>query len=681
MTHRTTGALSALFLSLLILGVTSEAAEKDGAPKLVTGHKAVCQLLTRNVAKADTRALVAHVIGKKLDMNAVRRTLEKFTGEKAQPDGVSLDERGSTYARALTRRLLAADLIKAGYQPTFEVFGEGANVIATIEGTKTPQEVIEVTAHFDSVENPGADDNGSGFALVLELARLMKEYPPERSVRFVFMDLEEKGFNGSRHHAAQLKAQASREDLIGVLVLDTIAWGPKDKDAHLIVLEVGDEQSANNKPEYTKRVEWAKSLMYQLNTIRNRGGKVQFSVETEDAKPSTADHGSYWSKGLPAVLIGEAYEDGLITPFYHMQTDKVENLNWDYYTEVSRLVAEMLAYSALAHLPDNFQIDEDLIAALAKKDDLELKPSAALPGSLERDAFVPPRPIPSPSSYRFNSGPFGGSYSGGSSFGSSTYSSKPSSPKVEKALDWIEENMKNHELALIVSEGKSHGAYLVVNFETDDGKNFKSRDLSSFSSAELVEMADEIMDEKAPIMVITPKDPNKVFSVAERIKLATVLVTKQYDDTDMLIRFSNDLPATFIDPEKFNVRLDMTSSPVDYLRNQIKTGGADNTVMVIFPSTNSGKLRGGIAVRDLDDVKWYTMSDDSKEQFEKVYKAILDLGGTTPTIIQIDAKNPVEPRELEKDIVPNLWNAAGRGKIKYEMEYAPPDFLKDVKAK
>ena len=67
------------------------------------------------------------------------------------------------------------------------------NVVATQLGTSLPDEVIVVGAHFDSVNNPGADDNATGTAMVLELARALSGFDLERTVVYVAFDREGNG--------------------------------------------------------------------------------------------------------------------------------------------------------------------------------------------------------------------------------------------------------------------------------------------------------------------------------------------------------------------------------------------------------------------------------------------------------------------------------------------------------
>jgi acetylornithine deacetylase/succinyl-diaminopimelate desuccinylase-like protein len=71
------------------------------------------------------------------------------------------------------------------------------NVVGTKLGTTFPNQEYIVGAHFDSVSNPGADDNGSGVALVLEAARILTQYDSAYTIRFIAFDREEQGLVGS----------------------------------------------------------------------------------------------------------------------------------------------------------------------------------------------------------------------------------------------------------------------------------------------------------------------------------------------------------------------------------------------------------------------------------------------------------------------------------------------------
>lgn len=71
------------------------------------------------------------------------------------------------------------------------------NVVARIKGTDKAEEILTLTAHYDSVpEGPGAYDNMSGAAIIMELCRYFKEHRPRRTMEFVWFGAEEKGLLG-----------------------------------------------------------------------------------------------------------------------------------------------------------------------------------------------------------------------------------------------------------------------------------------------------------------------------------------------------------------------------------------------------------------------------------------------------------------------------------------------------
>jgi acetylornithine deacetylase/succinyl-diaminopimelate desuccinylase-like protein len=96
-------------------------------------------------------------------------------------------------------RYIARDLEASGFQPASQPFTalgrEVRNIEAELSGTRRADEIVVLGAHYDAVEGcPGANDNGSGVAALLELARALKSSPLERTVRFVAFVNEEPPF-------------------------------------------------------------------------------------------------------------------------------------------------------------------------------------------------------------------------------------------------------------------------------------------------------------------------------------------------------------------------------------------------------------------------------------------------------------------------------------------------------
>ncbi len=130
-------------------------------------------------------------------------------------DAMDIVENGATRAR-LT---LKSELGKA----------TSRNVVARIEGTEIPEEVLTLTAHYDTVpQGPGAYDNMASCAIIMEICRYFKAHPARRSMEFVWFGAEEKGLLGSRNYIAVHEAELANHqfnmnvDLAGQLVGGTV---------------------------------------------------------------------------------------------------------------------------------------------------------------------------------------------------------------------------------------------------------------------------------------------------------------------------------------------------------------------------------------------------------------------------------------------------------------------------
>ncbi|MFH0787698.1 MAG: M20/M25/M40 family metallo-hydrolase [Pseudomonadota bacterium] len=104
------------------------------------------------------------------------------------------------------------------------------NVVARCPGTKNPKTVYLFCAHFDSHpagleasgSAPGADDNGSGVAVLLEGARILAKAPGHNTIEWVFFSNEEQGHLGSQAYVQDLKAKG--HSITGVINVDTIGY-------------------------------------------------------------------------------------------------------------------------------------------------------------------------------------------------------------------------------------------------------------------------------------------------------------------------------------------------------------------------------------------------------------------------------------------------------------------------
>lgn len=214
----------------------------------------------------------------------------------------------------------------------------GSNVVATIPGTVSPEEILIVGAHYDSwsrggtarVFAPGADDNASGTAAVMEVARVLAGRRFDFTVRVVAFGAEEYGLHGSRYHAQAARARGDR--IIGVLNLDMIGYVDRPPEDLDLVVNAASE--------------W---LATRYAAVAARHAPLPISPLV-DPTERASDHAPFWDAGYSALL---AIEDRAVTnPYYHRTTDTIETLDLAFATSVTRATAAGAAELAqLSHDP------------------------------------------------------------------------------------------------------------------------------------------------------------------------------------------------------------------------------------------------------------------------------------------------------------------------------------------
>lgn len=218
----------------------------------------------------------------------------------------------------------------------FQAVGETANnIIVKMPGTVEPNVVYIYSAHYDSTSNaaatsaPGADDNASGVAAVLEAARLMKGHSFKYSVWFVFTAAEEQGSLGSKHMAAWLKAQGV--DVRGVIAPDMIGYWPAGEADQMDIL--GDSASA--------------MLVEHMANVATQLG-VGFKKHIDHTFCYGDDHTSFQEAGFPSIAPMDCVEAHNLptdedTPHYHRMTDTMSTLHMGFTTKVAGVITVTLA--------------------------------------------------------------------------------------------------------------------------------------------------------------------------------------------------------------------------------------------------------------------------------------------------------------------------------------------------
>ena len=235
--------------------------------------------------------------------------------------------------------LRAAGLDSVKYQ-AFAGIVRGRNVIGQITGEKWPAEVVVLCAHLDSKARPdprrapGADDDGSSVAALLELARVFSQYHFDRTVRFVFFGGEEQGLVGSAAYA--LAARQSGQNIVAVVNADMIGWNGLG----------GGVVALRTRPSVVGNTDIWTAMRYveavQLYAIGSLAPRV-----IKDA-PLWSDHASFWRRGYPATCLIEDHSKG-DNPTYHTSADTVARLTWAYYVRVTKGLAATAAHLGQLH--------------------------------------------------------------------------------------------------------------------------------------------------------------------------------------------------------------------------------------------------------------------------------------------------------------------------------------------
>lgn len=251
------------------------------------------------------------------------QVLQNFVTRDAESNGCKLA--GDFLLSKLTQMGIQASAVDFGFEGL-----TSRNIIGYLPGKKTPSAVVIICAHYDSYSNtggaaPGADDNGSGVAAVLEAAKIMCKYTFSYSVKFILFSAEEWGLYGSAHYAADAKRRG--ENIIGVINMDMISYTdhlPEDLD--VIV---------NSSSKWLGAILEAAAANYSSIDV----------ASTVDGSYDYSDHSSFWDKGFPAVLAIEDYED--TNPYYHTAGDTLSTINLDFLTQAARTCLAATAQLAI----------------------------------------------------------------------------------------------------------------------------------------------------------------------------------------------------------------------------------------------------------------------------------------------------------------------------------------------
>ena len=235
-------------------------------------------------------------------------------------------------------------------QVSEQVFGGIRNVVAVLpsrSSASSSKRIFIICAHYDTQavrepnwnplasSAPGANNNGTGVAAMLEIAYLLSRYEYDHELRFVALGGEELGFLGSRHYvrkASAMKMNAdtdtalSRENIVGVFNLDMFGFNWR---SDLVEIVTNNDSS------------WISRALTIANTWYGIGLKIR---RTQDEFVDISSHKPFWDSGYNAVTLTESstpWRDSQnydANPFYHTAADTADKVNFGLVRKVTQLV-------------------------------------------------------------------------------------------------------------------------------------------------------------------------------------------------------------------------------------------------------------------------------------------------------------------------------------------------------
>ncbi len=242
-------------------------------------------------------------------------------------------------------------LREAGYEVFREAFvSQGVpvhNIRVELPGNKRPEEIVVVGAHYDSVRgSPGANDNGSGVALLIELARALSATPQERTVRLIFFVNEEPPFFWTEEmgsvHSAKL-AKSKNEKIVAMLSLETLGYYENEKNTQRYPAILswfypsrGNFVAFVGMSSSSKLLKCAIKRFRHHATVPSEGAALPWIIP----HVGSSDHWSYWREGYPAIMLTDTamyrYRH------YHTTEDKPARLNYRIMSQVFEGIEPMV---------------------------------------------------------------------------------------------------------------------------------------------------------------------------------------------------------------------------------------------------------------------------------------------------------------------------------------------------
>lgn len=238
---------------------------------------------------------------------------------------------------------IAGELTAAGYEPARQPYEVSrlpvSNIEATLPGTSRASEVVVFGAHYDTVNGcPGANDNATGVAAMLELARRLASRRHSRTLKFVAFVNEEPPFfrtpsMGSTVYANAAKAR--RDRIVGMIALETMGYYSSRRGSQRYPGALGRlYPDVGNFIGFVSNIRSAQLLLKARRAFKRRTSFPLRAAAVPAAIPGVgwSDHWSFWQAGYPAMMVTDTAP--FRYPWYHTAEDTADKVFADRLADV-----------------------------------------------------------------------------------------------------------------------------------------------------------------------------------------------------------------------------------------------------------------------------------------------------------------------------------------------------------
>jgi hypothetical protein len=222
-----------------------------------------------------------------------------------------------------------------------------ANLAVSVPGISRPSEIVLLGAHYDSArQSPGADDNGSGVAALVEIARAMRAATPAQTVRFVLFVNEEPPFFGTPAMGSWHDAQAAGrrgDKLRAALILDSIGrFSSEPGSQHYPALVASKFPDRGNFIGFVSRNQDVALVRQSIGAFRKATPVPSIGAAMPAMMEGVwySDHWSFWQFGYPAIMVTDTaffrYRD------YHRAGDTMDHLDFLTLARVTRGLEDVM---------------------------------------------------------------------------------------------------------------------------------------------------------------------------------------------------------------------------------------------------------------------------------------------------------------------------------------------------